>query len=91
MSNRTFACLSCRKLQRKSQSLERFSCPVCKSECIRVHWKLHVPAPRKTKKWDKFWATYLAELRQLAEFRSGDGPAEVYLPLLNQRHARPGA
>ncbi|KFN41772.1 hypothetical protein N789_14775 [Arenimonas oryziterrae DSM 21050 = YC6267] len=91
MSNRTFACLTCRKLQRKTQTLDSFACPICKSDCVRVHWKLHVPSPRKHKKWDKFWTEYLAELRQIAEFRSGSGPAEIYLPLLNQRLARAGA
>lgn len=88
MSNRTFACLACRKLQRKPQSLESFACPVCGSDCIRVHWKLHVPAPRKIKKWNAFWSQYLLELRQLGEFRSGSGPAVLELPLLNQRWVR---
>ena len=88
MSNRTFACLSCRKLQRKSQNVASFNCPHCGSECVRVHWKLHVPAPRKLRKWDKFWQQYLLELRQIDLFRAGDGPEEIYLPLLNQRYTR---
>ena len=91
MSNRTFACLSCRKLQRKPQSIASFSCPHCGNECIRVHWKLHVPAPKKLRKWDKFWQQYLFELRQIDQFRGGDGPDEIYLPLLNQRYTRPRA
>ena len=88
MSNRTFACLNCRKLQRKPQALVRFACPVCGNDCVRVHWKLHVPAPRKRRKWNAFWRQYLVELRLLATFRSGGGPAVLELPLLNQRWVR---
>jgi hypothetical protein len=88
MSNRTFACLSCRKLQRKHQSTVEFRCPHCGAPCICVHWKLHVPAPKKRKKWNAFWAQYLLELRQLESFRSGDGPDVLTLPLLNQRWIR---
>lgn len=88
MSNRTFACLSCRKLQRKPQSIGTFRCPHCNAECICVHWKLHVPAPRKPKKWNAFWRQYLLELRQIESFRAGDGPDVLELPLLNQRWIR---
>lgn len=88
MSNRTFACLSCRKLQRKPQSVMSFACPHCGADCIRVHWKLHVPAPRKARKWDKFWNQYLLELRLIEQHRAGVGPDELYLPLLNQRWVR---
>jgi DNA-directed RNA polymerase subunit RPC12/RpoP len=88
MSNRTFACLTCRKLQRKPQSLARFACPHCGADCLRVHWKLHVPAPKKRRKWDAFWAQYLLELRLLAVFRAGGGPAVLELPLLSQRWVR---
>jgi hypothetical protein len=88
MSNRTFACLKCRKLQRKPQSVAAFACPICGTDCIRVHWKLHVPAPRKTRKWDKFWAQYLLELRQIEQFNAGALGEELYLPLLNQLYRR---
>lgn len=88
MSNRTFACLSCRKLQRKPQSVASFACPRCEIACIRVHWKLHVPAPRKARKWDKFWEQYLLELRLIEQHQSGVGPDALYLPLLNQRWVR---
>jgi hypothetical protein len=88
MSNRTFACLTCRKLQRKDASVAVFLCPICRGECIRVHWKLHVPAPRKVKKWKAFWDQYLLELRQLEQFRAGAGPAVIELPLLSQRWVR---
>ncbi|MEO8672876.1 MAG: hypothetical protein ABI411_16270 [Tahibacter sp.] len=88
MSNRTFACLVCKKLQRKPRALDVFLCPVCKFECIRVHAKLHVPATRKLKKWNTFWAQYLTERSQLAEFHAGRGPAEICLPLLSQRWVR---
>jgi len=84
MSNRTFACLYCRKLQRKDQNIESFHCPLCGRETIRVHWKLHVPAPSKKKKWDSFWERYLLELRQIEEFRSNKNIRELRLPLLNQ-------
>ncbi|WP_206862420.1 hypothetical protein [Lysobacter changpingensis] len=88
MSNRTFACLRCRKLQRKPVSLATFNCPQCHAECICVHWKLHVPAPRKRRKWDRFWAQYLLELRMIEQFRDGQLGDEMYLPLLNQRWQR---
>ncbi|MBU8977387.1 hypothetical protein JI752_014655 [Lysobacter sp. MMG2] len=85
MSNRTFACLNCRKLQRKPQAIAAFACPSCRSDCIRVHWKLRVPAPRKRRKWDRFWAQYLLERRTIALFHDGQLNDEVYLPLLNRR------
>ena len=85
MSNRTWACLACRKLQRKPATLAAFACPICRRDCIRVHWKLHVPAPRKKRKWDKFWQQYQLELRQLEAFRADPAMAELVLPLLNQK------
>jgi len=88
MSNRTFACLRCRRLQRKDQSTSVFRCPLCGEESIRVHWKLHVPAPRKVRKWNSFWDRYLSELRQLEQFRLDPSMTDLYLPLLNQRHQR---
>jgi len=88
MINRTFACLHCRKLQRKPQIIKEFRCPHCRSQCIEVHWKLHVPAPRKARKWEKFWKQYLLELRQIEQFKAGVGPDELYLPLLNQHWIR---
>ena len=91
MSNRTFACPACRKLQRKSQSLGAFACPACGQDCVRVDWKLHVPAPRKLRKWNRFWDRYLSELRQIRALRDGVGPAEVYCRLLNQTWVRQGS
>jgi len=41
MSNRTFACLHCRKLQRKDQNIAAFFGPLCGRESVRVHWKPH--------------------------------------------------
>lgn len=90
MSNRTFACLHCRKLQRRNQHVAAFFCPLCGRESIRVHWKLHVPAPRKVKKWNTFWDRYLSELRQIEEFKSNPSIPEIRLPLLNQVFRRPG-
>ena len=91
MSNRTFACLACRKLQRKSQSLAEFACPHCGQPCVRVHWKLHVPAPRKLRKWNRFWQQYLHELQQIEVFRDGGLGETLYLPLLNRRLVRRGS
>lgn len=88
MSNRTFACLRCRKLQRKPMGLKTFACPHCHAECVCVHWKLHVPAPRKVRKWERFWAQYLLELRMIQQFRDGQHGDEMYLPPLNQRFKR---
>ncbi|WP_313917046.1 hypothetical protein [Tahibacter sp.] len=85
MSNRTFACLDCRKLQRKpSQRAVAVICPHCRQECIVVAWKLHVPAPRKRKKWDAFWKQYLLELRLIQQKRANPHMGSMYLPLLNQ-------
>lgn len=53
-----------------------------------MHWKLHVPAPRKRRKWDRFRAQYLLELRMIEQFRDGGLGDEVYLPLLDQRLRR---
>ncbi|WP_312528230.1 hypothetical protein [Comamonas sp.] len=88
MSNRTFACLDCRKLQRRDQNLAHFYCPICAKECVCVPWKLHVPSPRKLRKWNAFWAQYFLEMRQLEAFRANKNIAEVYLPLLNKRWGR---
>ncbi|MDI9237881.1 hypothetical protein QLQ15_03010 [Lysobacter sp. LF1] len=88
MSNRTFACLACRKLQRKPQSIAAFAFPVCHADCIRVDWKLHVPAPRKRRKWDRFWAQYLLERRMTEQFNDGLLGEELVLPLLNRRLVR---
>lgn len=84
MSNRTFACLHCRKLQRKPSVAPSVCCPHCGRECVCVHWKLHVPAPRKKRKWEKFWQQYLLELRLIEQFRAGLIRQSMYLPLLNQ-------
>lgn len=84
MSNRTFACLHCRTLQRKPAVTHGIPCPHCGRECLCVHWKLHVPAPRKKRKWDKFWQQYLLELRLIEQFRAGLIRHSMYLPLLNQ-------
>jgi hypothetical protein len=84
MSNRTFACLSCRKLQRKDQNIEAFFWPLCGRESVRVHWKLHMPSPKKLKKWNSFWDRYWSELRQIEEFKHNPNISEIRLPLLNQ-------
>lgn len=84
MSNRTYACLDCRKLQRKPAQRDTVLCPLCRRECIGVHWKLHVPAPRKRRKWEAFWKQYLLELRLLAEYHANPQIRRLELPLLNQ-------
>lgn len=88
MSNRTFACLGCRKLQRRDQHTEHFFCPICADESVRVPWKLHVPSSRKVRKWNNFWARYFLEMRSLEEFKANKNIPEVYLPLQNQRWSR---
>lgn len=84
MSNRTFACLHCRKLRRKPQTVASFCCPHCGRECLRVPWKLHVPASRRSRKWDAFWKQYFLELRLIEQFRARLIKQTLELPLLNQ-------
>ncbi len=84
MSNRTFACRVCRTLQRRSQNLPSPRCSHCGGTTVCVHWKLHVPSPRKRRKWETFWRQYLLELRLIEEFKAGIGPDELSLSLLNQ-------
>lgn len=84
MSNRTFACLYRRKLQRNDQNIKAFFFPLCGHESVCVHWKLHVSPPKKVKKWNLFWDRYLHELRQIEEFMHNPHIVEIRLSLLNQ-------
>lgn len=55
MSQRTWVCLSCRKSYRRLQDVQSFRCPTCKAESEYVHWKMHIPSPKRRKAWETFW------------------------------------
>ena len=88
MSNRTWVCLDCRKSYRRDQLVTAVACARCGRSCEYVHWKLHIPSPRKRKEWDEFWTQYLFEKREIRRFEEDETVEEITLPLLNQHWAR---
>lgn len=88
MSNRTWACVDCGKSYRRVQTVRMVKCSVCGQECESVHWKIHIPSPRKKKEWLEFWTIYRREKRLLDEFQRDPRIKEVTLALLNQRWMR---
>lgn len=83
MSNRTWACVPCRKSYRRAQSVEAVVCAECHQPCEAVPWKLRVPSPRRDKEWEAFWAAYRAEKALLEAYRRGELRETLTLPLLN--------
>ena len=84
MSNRTHVCLGCKKSYRRDKSVRRLVCPVCKQPCEYVHWKIHIPSPKREKEWDEFWRKYKQEKRLIEQFRKDPRVKRVHLELLNQ-------
>lgn len=88
MSNRTWACVDCGKSYRRVQTVRIVKCSVCGQECESVHWKIHIPSPRRKKEWREFWTIYRREKRLLEEFQRDPRIKEITLALLNQRWMR---
>ena len=89
MSNRTWACVDCGKSYRRSQSVTAVRCAECGEACESVHWKIHIPSPRKKKEWLSFWAVYRRETALIERFKRDPRIREITLELLNQRWIRP--
>lgn len=61
MGKRTWACIPCRKLYRRKQSLTSVECPNCHAPCDCVGPYDRIPSPKQTKEWDGFWVKYKAQ------------------------------
>jgi hypothetical protein len=88
MSNRTWVCVDCGKSYRRIQSILTVNCSICGQPCEYVHWKIHIPSPRKSKEWTRFWATYRKEQRLIEQFVRDPRIKEIRLELLNQKWSR---
>jgi hypothetical protein len=89
MSNRTWVCLTCEKSYRRDQMVEAVSCAICGQPCEYVHWKLHIPSPKKKHEWRDFWARYLREKQLIEQFWADPHLKQLDLELLNQRLTKP--
>ncbi len=83
MSNRTWACIECGKTYRRHQSIESVRCAICRNPCEYVHWKIHVPSPKKRKVWEKFWQAYKVEKQLLADYYKNGRKGELRLEILS--------
>lgn len=83
MFNRTCVCVECGKSYRRVQTVETVSCSLCGEPCEYVHWKIHIPSPKKRKEWNAFWAEYRTEKRLLEQFRTDPKLKRVFLRILN--------
>lgn len=85
MSNRTWACVDCGKTFRRDSSVEEFKCPECGDPCEYIHWKIHVPSPKRQAKWRKFWNKYREEKAILDRWHAGElhDTDVVHLEILN--------
>jgi hypothetical protein len=88
MSNRTWVCVDCGKSYRRRQNVEAVPCAVCGKGCEYVHWKLHIPSPRKKKQWEEFWTVYRRETELIERFKADPRIKEITLDLLNQHWVR---
>lgn len=84
MSNRTWACVDCRKSYRRSQDAEAPVCAVCRRPCEHVEWKVRIPSPRRTREWDEFWTEYRAEQKLMELHSRGELQHDVKLRILNR-------
>jgi hypothetical protein len=80
---RTWACVPCRKLQRRLYCDS--ACPICQSECERVPLGLKVPSPRSTNAWDRFWAQYKTEITLIDAHTRGELREDVKLEIIGLR------
>ena len=87
MSNRTWACVQCRKSYRRVQTISSVACPECHQSCEQVEWKMRIPSPDNHKEWGEFWSAYRAEKALEAAYLQGELHESVYLPLLNRHLA----
>ncbi len=62
--------------------------PSAGSPASTVHWKIHIPSPRKKKEWLEFWAIYRREKRLLEQFQNDPRIKEITLDPLNQHWMR---
>ena len=85
MSQRTWVCVNCGKSYRRDQSIEAVVCALCHDPCEYVHWKIHIPSPRKPKAWQEFWEKYRAEKEILERHHAGTLNEEIHLDILNMR------
>jgi hypothetical protein len=85
MSNRTWVCLDCEKSYRRDQMVRDVACALCHKPCEYVHWKIHIPSPKRKKEWRAFWEQYREEKRLLAQHYRGGRMKATHLPLLNMR------
>ncbi|MBI4833966.1 MAG: hypothetical protein HY811_03995 [Planctomycetes bacterium] len=85
MSNRTWVCIECGKSYRRNQAVESVQCAICRKKCEYVHWKIHIPSPKKTKEWQRFWALYKKEKKLIAIWIDDKSIKEINLNLLNKK------
>lgn len=90
MSNRTWVCVDCGKSYRRIRSVADVSCSICGKPCEYVHWKIHIPSPRKKREWEAFWTLYRRETQLIERFKRDPRIKEIALELLNQRWTREG-
>ncbi len=81
--------MDCGKSYRRVQSVDSVACSICGKPCEYVHWKLHIPSPRKKKEWAEFWAIYRRELQLIERYKNDPRIKEITLDLLNQHWSRP--
>ncbi len=88
MSNRTWVCLACEKSYRRDSKITELPCALCHQPCEYVHWKLHIPSPRRKREWSDFWTRYRLEKQLLKQFENDPRIKEVELELLSRRLTR---
>ncbi len=88
MSNRTWVCVDCGKSYRRNQLVDSVVCSICGDPCEYVHWKIHIPSPKRAKEWMDFWAAYRREKQLIKRFVDDPSIKEITLELLNQKWVR---
>ncbi|MCC6553927.1 MAG: hypothetical protein IT372_13030 [Polyangiaceae bacterium] len=63
-------------------------CSICGDPCEYVHWKIHIPSPKRAKEWMDFWAAYRREKQLIKRFVDDPSIKEITLELLNQKWVR---